>query len=112
GGELLRPTALLFNGGVMRSPLLRDRLRGTVEGWLGGEVKTLSGVDLDLAVARGAACYGRSAATGKGIRIRGGTARAYYVGVEAAVPAVPGIEPPISLMCVAPFGMEEGTRAE
>src|SRR5690606_6786340 len=52
------------------------------------------------------------AATGKGIRIRGATARAYYVGVEAAVPAVPGIEPPISLMCVAPFGMEEGTRAE
>jgi hypothetical protein len=48
---------------------------------------------------------------GQGLRIRGGTARAYYVGIESAVPAVPGLEPPIVAMCVAPFGMEEGTRA-
>ena len=46
------------------------------------------------------------------MRIRGGTARAYYVGVESAMPAVPGIEPPIQALCVAPFGMEEGTQAE
>ncbi|HVK69249.1 MAG TPA: Hsp70 family protein, partial [Polyangium sp.] len=39
------------------------------------------------------------------------TARAYYVGIESAVPAVPGLEPPISALCVAPFGMEEGTEA-
>jgi hypothetical protein len=48
---------------------------------------------------------------GKGLRIRGGTAQAYYVGIESAVPAVPGVEPPVSAMCVAPFGMEEGTEA-
>ena len=47
-------------------------------------------------------------ARGRGIRIRGGTARAYYVGVEAAVPAVPGLAPPVRALCVAPFGMEEG----
>ncbi len=62
-------------------------------------------------MARGAALYGRTR-KGHGIRIRGGTARAYYVGIESAVPAVPGMEPPISLMCVAPFGMEEGTEAK
>ena len=27
------------------------------------------------------------------------------------MPAVPGLEPPITAMCVAPFGMEEGTSA-
>lgn len=28
------------------------------------------------------------------------------------MPAVPGFEPPINALCVAPFGMEEGTKAE
>ena len=28
------------------------------------------------------------------------------------MPAVPGLEPPVSAMCVAPFGMEEGTEAK
>jgi hypothetical protein len=66
---------------------------------------------LDLAVARGAAYYGY-VRRGQGVRIRGGTARAFYVGVESAMPAVPGIEPPIQALCLAPFGMEEGTEAE
>ncbi len=70
----------------------------------------LEGADLDLAVARGAAYYG-CVRRGRGVRIRGGTARAYYVGIESAVPAVPGIEPPLHALCVAPFGMEEGTEA-
>ena len=71
----------------------------------------LEGADLDLAVARGAAYYGL-VRRGHGIRIRGGTARAYYIGVETAVPAVPGIAPPVKALCVAPFGMEEGTRVD
>ena len=108
--EMLRPTVLLFNGGVMRSELLRERLRGTLQRWLESSPRTLLGTDLDLAVARGAAHYGRIR-EGEGIRIRGGTAQAYYVGIESAVPAVPGLEPPITLMCAAPFGMEEGTEA-
>jgi hypothetical protein len=72
--------------------------------------RVLEGADLDHAVARGAAYYGR-VRTGKGLRIRGGTARAYYVGIEGAAPAVPGIEPPITALCVASMGMEEGTNA-
>jgi hypothetical protein len=113
--ELLHPTALLFNGGVMRSELLRERMRGVINGWMtedgGGVARSLHGVDLNLAVARGAAYYGRTR-EGHGIRIRGGTARAYYVGIESAMPAVPGMDPPITAMCVAPFGMEEGTSAK
>jgi hypothetical protein len=112
--RLLHPTALLFNGGVMKAERLRTRLVDTLNAWLhaegAGPVRVLEGADLDLAVARGACRYAL-VRRGKGLRIRGGTARAYYVGVESAVPAVPGMEPPVGAMCVAPFGMEEGTEA-
>ena len=46
------------------------------------------------------------------VRIRGGTARAYYIGVETAQPAIPGMPPPLKALCVAPFGMEEGTETD
>jgi hypothetical protein len=113
--KLLHPTAVLFNGGVMKADPLRGRLVDTLDAWLAQDgadpVRVLEGADLDLAVARGACAYALIR-RGKGLRIRGGTARAYYVGIESAVPAVPGVEPPVSALCVAPFGMEEGTEAE
>ena len=71
----------------------------------------LDAADLDLAVARGAAYYGL-ARRGRGIRIRGGAPRSYYVGIESAMPAVPGVPAPLKALCVVPFGMEEGTEAE
>jgi hypothetical protein len=105
----------LFNGGVLKAPALRARLLETLNGWLserGAEhVRVLPGEDLDLAVARGAAYYGL-VRHGRGLRIRGGTARAYYVGIESPMPALPGLEPPVLALCVAPFGMEEGSHAE
>jgi molecular chaperone DnaK (HSP70) len=115
GASFLRPTAVLFNGGVFKSPLLVERILQTLNGWLAAEgaapVRLLEGADLDLAVARGAAYYGY-VRRGQGVRIRGGIARAFYIAVESAMPAVPGLEPPIQALCVAPFGMEEGTEAE
>ena len=115
GRKLLRPTRILFNGGVMKASVLRDRISSTLNAWLESDgapkARVLEGADLDLAVARGAAAYGL-ARKGKGIRIRGGTARAYYVGIESSAPAVPGVEPPITALCVAPFGMEEGTSVD
>ncbi len=114
GAAFARPSAILFNGGVFKSALLEDRVLSVVNGWLEASgappARKLSGADLDLAVARGAAYYGY-VREGHGIRIRGGTAMAYYVGVESAMPAVPGMPPPMSALCVAPFGLEEGTRA-
>ena len=111
----LHPTAVLFNGGVFKAPPLLARTLEVLNGWLESEgappVRLLEGTDLDLAVARGAAYYGY-VRRGRGVRIRGGTAKAYYVGVESAMPAVPGMEPPIEALCIAPFGMEEGTQAE
>ncbi|HEY1995958.1 Hsp70 family protein [Paraburkholderia sp.] len=115
GASFLHPTAVLFNGGVFKSPLLVERIMQTLNGWLANEgaapARLLEGADLDLAVARGAAYYGY-VKRGQGVRIRGGLARAFYIAVESAMPAVPGFEPPIQALCVAPFGMEEGTDAE
>jgi hypothetical protein len=109
------PTAILFNGGVFKAGVLRERLTGLLTKWAkeakGDPVRTLQGIDLDLSVARGAAYYGL-VRRGKGVRIRGGTARAYYIGVETAMPAVPGMARPMKALCVAPFGMEEGTEAD
>ncbi|WP_296660413.1 Hsp70 family protein [Paraburkholderia sp.] len=114
GASFLHPTAVLFNGGVFKSDLLTERILGVLNSWLAAEgaapARLLGGADLDLAVARGAAYYGY-VKRGKGVRIRGGTARAYYIAIESAMPAVPGLEPPVSALCVAPFGMEEGTDA-
>src|SRR5213076_1972320 len=105
------PSAVLFNGGVLKAPALRDRLFKQLGKWakeLGtGRVRELPGTDLDLAVSRGAAYYGL-VRRGKGVRIRGGTARAYYIGVETSLPAVPGGPPPIKALCVAPLGREGG----
>ncbi len=115
GEAFLHPTAVLFNGGVTKAEPLVARLLEVAGGWLAAEgappPRVLPAADPDLAVARGAATYGRVRA-GHGIRIRGGTARAYYVGVEAAMPAVPGLPPPIRALCLAPMGMEEGTTAD
>jgi hypothetical protein len=38
-------------------------------------------------------------------------ARTYYVGIESAMPAVPGVPAPFKALTVAPFGMEEGSAA-
>ncbi|MGF1779020.1 Hsp70 family protein [Vibrio nomapromontoriensis] len=113
--EFIKPTAVLFNGGVLKSSLLSDRLFSTINSWLtsanASSAKMLTGLDLDLAVASGAAYYG-SVRRGQGVRIRGGIASSYYIGIESAMPAIPGMAPPMEALCVAPFGMEEGSSVD
>lgn len=110
--EFIKPTALLLNGGVLKSELLSNRLVETLNSWLinaqAQQLKLLQGNDLDLAVAKGAAYYG-NVKNGEGVRIRGGLASTYYVGIESSLPAIPGFAPPVEAICVAPFGMEEGS---
>ncbi|RLA24541.1 MAG: Hsp70 family protein [Gammaproteobacteria bacterium] len=111
----IHPTAVLFNGGVLKATRFADRLMDVINSWLNAEqapeARLLTGLDLDLAVARGASYYGY-VRKGKGVRIKGGTAASYYVGVESAMPAVPGMPPEVQALCIAPFGMEEGTKEE
>ncbi len=115
GRAFVHPTAILFNGGVFKAAVLKTRVVDVVNSWLtsdgGAPVKEIAGADLDLAVARGAAYYGW-VRHGHGIRIRGGTARAYYVGVEAAMPAVPGFEPPVPrrVRCPVRYGRRNPGR--
>jgi hypothetical protein len=110
GDQPVRPTHVLFNGGVFKSSLLRERLFAVMSSWFAGQPPQgmVGNQDLDYAVARGAAYYG-FAKQRKAVRIRGGTARSYYVGIETAGLAIPGAPRPLRALCVVPFGMEEGT---
>lgn len=109
--SFLCPDAVLFNGGIFNAEPVRERVLQLLAGWNGGaEVRALSGYQPDLAVAIGACDYARSRATGKGIRIKAGTPRSYYVGLESSTPAIPGVKPKVKAICIVPQGMEEGTE--
>jgi len=110
------PTHILFNGGVMKAAVLRERVVEVLSNWLRqegfqalGAEQILEAHDLEHAVARGAAYYGK-ARYGRGVRIHSGASRTYYIGIESAMPSVPGMEAPLKALCVVPFGMEEGTE--
>lgn len=105
------PTAVLYNGGVMKAEALRARVGEVLQQWAGQPVPELPGADLDLAVAIGAAAFGQ-VRRGRGIRVRSGTARSYYIGIESSMPAIPGFPPPVRALCVAPQGLEEGQAVE
>lgn len=105
------PAAVLFNGGVMKAASMRGQVILALQKWSGHELRELESADLDTAVAMGATYYGL-ARRGRGIRIRAGTAQTYYIGVESSMPAVPGIPTPVNALCVAPFGMEEGSELD
>jgi molecular chaperone DnaK (HSP70) len=111
-----KPTHLLLNGGVLQASSLEHRLFEVLRQWMGDapltELRNESKqADLMHAVAHGAAYYGM-ARTGKGVRIRGGVPRTYYVGIETSLPAIPGMPAPMKALTVVPFGLEEGSRVE
>jgi Hsp70 protein len=109
--DFFLPTAVLFNGGVFNSEPVRNRVLNLLTSWNQGQaVRELGGVGFDLAVAKGASFYGRTRVTGKGIRIKAGAARSYYIGLEPSMPAVPGFKPPVKALCVVPQGMQEGSE--
>lgn len=109
-----RPDLVLFNGGAFKPELLRDRIIELLGSWFrdSGAPRVLmrDPTDLDLAVARGAAYYGL-VRRGEGVRITGGTARSFYVGIGLASEAAEegGRQEAI---CVAPQGLEEAQEVE
>jgi hypothetical protein len=108
---LVRPDALLFNGGTLEPAALRGRLREVVASWHatgdGWQPAILEGESLHLAVARGAAYFGL-VRRGLGVRIGSGAARTYYLGLGEE-PA-PGAA--VTALCLVPRGMEEGEAVE
>ena len=109
-----QPTAILFNGGVMKADHIRRRVKNILNSWNPSDdarpVREITSDNLDLSVAKGAAYYGL-ARQGRGVRIRYGLNKSYYIGIAASMPAVPGIPAPTKALCIAPFGMEEGSQA-
>jgi len=106
-------SAVLFNGGVFKSAIIRQRVLENLKSWTeAGEIefREITGPDLDLAVSRGAVSFGYLNRSG-GVKIKGGTAQSYYIGIEGSRLAVPGMPPVIRALCVVPQGMEEGTTA-
>ncbi len=97
-----RVDAVLFNGGAMKPARVRARVLDQIGAWQGGGAgarpRELEGAEPDLAVARGAAYFGL-VRRGAGSRIRGGAARAFYVGVAGG-----------AAVCVLPRGADEGTE--
>ena len=98
--------AVLFNGGAMTPERLRRRVLDQIDAWQPerGAPRELRNELPELAVAKGAAYYGL-VRRGLGARIRGGTARSYYVGVQ-------GSDGGEMAVCLAPKGLEEGSRVE
>src|SRR5215207_5028985 len=85
-GALARPDAILFNGGFFHPALARERLVETIGGWFPQagrrwRPKVLHNETPETAVAVGAAYYARARRMG-GVRVSGGSARGYYVGVR------------------------------
>lgn len=115
GPEFRQPDLILFNGGVFKSARLRARTLDLLASWFpqAGPPKVLETDDeaLDLAVAQGAAYYGL-VRRGRGIRIAGGTARSFYVGLAAESADAKAAPPEMKALCIAPQGLNEGDEVE
>ncbi len=99
---LPQPDLLLLNGGVFQAPAIVSRLLEVLAGWFNGAPPVLlPHTSLNTAVARGAVRYGM-ALRGLGTVVRGGSAKAYYVGIEHQGRKWG--------LCVAPRNGEPGTR--
>lgn len=73
---------LLFNGGALKPESFQRALEKTLSHWFPQTpVQRLASVSLDLAVARGAAYYGK-VRRGLGVAIGGGLPRSYYLKID------------------------------
>jgi hypothetical protein len=111
--SVVRPDAILFNGGFFTPALTRERIVEAVANWFRLDdkewrPKVLSNKSLECAVAVGAAYYGH-VRRGGGLRVSGGSARAYYIGVQTEAREAEGR---VQAVCVLPRGIEEGTTLE
>ncbi|MCA9133509.1 MAG: molecular chaperone DnaK, partial [Planctomycetales bacterium] len=103
-----RPDWLLFNGGVMTSPRLCDRVVQVVGKWFAGQdgcdeqwqPRVLAGERLDLAVAVGAAYFGQ-VRRGAGVEIEAKLACSYYLQTSC--------DPPTAI-CIVPGSASPGEK--
>jgi molecular chaperone DnaK (HSP70) len=104
--SMVRPDAVLFNGGFCIPAVVRERMVEAIGDWFGGKEggwrpRVLRSDAMGSAVAVGAAYYGR-VRRGDGLRVKAGSARTYYILTRTEGAAV----------CVLPAGTDEGTTLE
>ncbi len=110
----VRPTHVLFNGGVFKAEMLQDRLLEVLGDWFAGDAAPQPARRAARPRPRRGPRRGLLR-LGQGARRRAHSRRhgpRYYVGIETAGLAVPGAARPLRALCVVPFGMEEGTEAD
>jgi molecular chaperone DnaK (HSP70) len=106
-----RVDAVLFNGGPMQSPRVRQRLREQIRAWQQGFAPhILENEEPALAVARGAARFGALLHHRRG-HIEAGAARAVFLEVQK-IQAIAGEAARPSLVCVLPRGATPGELFE
>lgn len=99
------PQYLLFNGGTMKAKAFQDAILKALKTWFpDSNITMLSSDSLDFAVGRGAAYHGK-VRRGLGVRIHGGMARGYYLGIADES----GTEKALTLL---PRGCAEETEYE
>ena len=94
--------AVLFNGGSLRAAVLRQRVLDQIAAWQdGARPIELENAEPDLAVARGAARFGKLLHAPAG-RIAAGAARAVFLAAQMAPAATNQADGP-ALICVLPL---------
>jgi hypothetical protein len=108
---IIRPTKILFNGGVFNSLKAQERILAQLQHWFPERtLETLPSQSLDESVARGAAFFSALKTSGKKIPIKAGVAHSLYLGIKENKLAVPGIKPKLKGICVLPQGSTEGSE--
>ncbi len=98
-----RVDLVLFNGGVLRSTAIQDRLIACLTRWFGDDdpqwkPETLQSPRLDLAVSQGAAYYAL-VRRGEGVRIAANLARTYFMQISQS---------PTRAVCMIPADAQPG----
>lgn len=79
-----QPDYILFNGGAMKPVVFQKAVLDSLKAWFPHRpLRMLESHNLDLAVARGAAYYGK-VRRGHGVKIGGGSARSYYLAIDTS----------------------------
>ena len=110
-GTAVRPDVVLLTGGFFAPAIARARAIEAIRSWFaaaeaGWSPRVLVNESPATAVAEGAAHFGL-ARRKLGVRIGGGSPRAYYLGLQAPGAGDDGALPGI---CILPRGTEEGTH--
>ena len=108
------PDLILFNGGSLKPPAIRQRIRESLQQLYqetdSDRPRVLASRDLEQAVAFGAAYYGL-VKIGHGVRVGSGSPRSFYLGVARTETEQRAAESR-EVVCVVERGLDEGSTID